>query len=217
MALRRRAALTGTFGMALAGALAAAGPFAAEPPAQNAGRPAASRTAGVPAPDGGPVWAADGRLQFPSGYREGVFLSAGLDMSYTETGAPAHSEFDNVFVNRSAWEAFQRSGTWPDGTLLVLEVRAATGRGSINRRGRFQTQQVLALEAHVRDSARFEGGWGFFSFDGREPAARLPGAAPCYACHAAHGTVDTTFVQFYPTLQAIAAERGTLRPESPHH
>jgi hypothetical protein len=32
----------------------------------------------------------------------------------------------------------------------------------------------------------------------------------CYSCHAEHGAVDTTFVQFYPTLKPIAKQKGTL-------
>ncbi|HYU45886.1 MAG TPA: cytochrome P460, partial [Terriglobales bacterium] len=29
-------------------------------------------------------------------------------------------------------------------------------------------------------------------------------------CHEQHGAVDTTFVQFYPTLLEIAKKKGTL-------
>ena len=37
-------------------------------------------------------------------------------------------------------------------------------------------------------------------------------SATCYSCHPANGAVDNTFVQFYPTLLAIAKEKGTLNP-----
>jgi acyl carrier protein phosphodiesterase len=40
-----------------------------------------------------------------------------------------------------------------------------------------------------------------------------PTAASCYSCHAQHGAVDTTFVQFYPTLLPIAKAKGTLSAE----
>ena len=32
----------------------------------------------------------------------------------------------------------------------------------------------------------------------------------CYTCHTQHAAVDTTFVQFYPTLLPIAQSKGTL-------
>jgi acyl carrier protein phosphodiesterase len=44
-------------------------------------------------------------------------------------------------------------------------------------------------------------------------AARLmPQAASCYSCHEQHAAVDTTFVQFYPTLLGIAKAKSTLSP-----
>ena len=40
----------------------------------------------------------------------------------------------------------------------------------------------------------------------------IPRSAECYSCHAAHAAVDTTFVQFYPTLLPVATKLGTLNP-----
>jgi hypothetical protein len=40
----------------------------------------------------------------------------------------------------------------------------------------------------------------------------FPTSASCYSCHQQHGAVDTTFVQFYPTLLPIATKLGTLSP-----
>lgn len=160
-----------------------------------------------------PIFEADGRLTAPPDYRSWVFLSSGFDMSYAESAgaAPAH-RFDNVFVQPWAYEAFKATGSWPDGTLLVLENRAAASKGSINRAGSFQTSDVLGLEAHAKDAARFKGGWAFFAFSAGAPAAEIPHAAACYGCHVQHAAVDTTFVQFYPTLQAAAKAHGTFSP-----
>jgi hypothetical protein len=68
----------------------------------------------------------------------------------------------------------------------------------------------MGLEVHVKDEARFPGKWAFFSFDDRKVSAMIPTSASCYSCHAAHAAVDTTFVQFYPTLLPIATNKGTL-------
>lgn len=163
-----------------------------------------------------PAYTADGRLTFPAGYREWIFLSSGLDMSYSDraprNAAGEHSMFDNVFAEPGAYREFVRTGTWPDGTALVLESRGATSQGSINKHGKFQTGQLMGVEVHLKDTRRFPGGWAFFSFSGREPAAMTPLQADCYACHRQHGAVDTTFVQFYPTLLSIATLKGTLSP-----
>ena len=151
-----------------------------------------------------------GRLIFPSDYREWVFLSSGLDMSYSASSSKsAPHVFNNVFVQRAAYEAFLRSGRWPDKTVLVLENRGGATSRSILKHGEIQTPAVLGLEAHVKDAGR--GGWAFYSFgDDRRPAAALSHARSCYACHQAHGAVDTTFVQFYPTLLPVAQKFRTL-------
>ena len=151
------------------------------------------------------------QLDFPEHYREWVYLSSGFDMSYTPGAQGAsHHMFDNVFVNPEAYKAFLARGTWPEKTMLVLELRGAESRGSINRNGNFQSDSVMGIEVHFKDSARFKGGWAFFGFDNRKPANMIPLSAECYSCHASHGMVDTTFVQFYPTLLPVAKSKGTL-------
>ena len=160
------------------------------------------------------AYTADGKLIVPSGYREWVYLSSGLGMSYNPKAlASAQPMFDNTFVNPEAYQAFRNTGTWPDKTVIVLEVRGSSDKGSINQHGRFQSGDVQGLEVHVKDTARYNGGWAFFSFDnGPAPATRIPKTQACYACHGAHGAVDTTFVQFYPTLLDVARAKGTLKP-----
>jgi hypothetical protein len=157
----------------------------------------------------GPTYTADGRLEFPKDYRKWVYLSAGFDMSYLPVPVRPMSTFGNVFVNPEAHDAFLASGTWPDKTVLVLEVRRAEPNASINRNGRSQGA-ILHTEIHLKDTARFDGGWGFFRFADETPAAVIPRTANCYSCHEEHAAADTTFVQFYPTLLPIAREKNTL-------
>ena len=162
------------------------------------------------APAAGPRYTADGKLELPENYREWVYLSTGFDMSYTPGAQADHHMFDNVFVNPEAYKAFLATGTWPDKTMLALEVRGAVGKGSINQRGNYQDVDRMGMEVHVRDEARFPGKWAFFGFDDSKTATMVPQNAACYSCHQAHGAVDTTFVQFYPTLLPIAKGKGTL-------
>jgi hypothetical protein len=159
-----------------------------------------------------PAYTADGELIQPVNYREWVYLSSGLDMSYNPKAMASPSPmFDNTFVNPESYRAFVRTGTWPDKTVMVLEVRGSAGKGSINQRGHYQSGGVEGMEVHVKDTARFKGGWAFFSFDdSTAPAKQIPATAECYSCHSAHGAVDTTFVQFYPTLLPVARRHSTL-------
>jgi Cytochrome P460 len=175
-----------------------------------------------PAPaDPGPArFTADNRLEFPSGYREWIFLSSGRGMTYGPSADPnGRPLFDNVFVNPAAYREFMKSGHWPDRAVFVLEVREAVTEGSINRGGQFQ-KEIEAVEVEVKDPQRFAetGGWAYFAFEtGQKPAAQLPKTASCHACHAANGAVEHTFVQFYPTLIGVAAMHQTLKTGGAGH
>lgn len=161
-----------------------------------------------------PGYTAGGELRFPDAYREWVFLSSGVNMSYSPSataGEPDTPVFDNVFVNPESYKAFVKNGKWPDGTTMVLEIRRGSNKGSINKTGHFQSADVRDIEVHVKDTARFPDGWAFFGFDKAGSGGKMfARTASCYTCHSEHGVVDTTFVQFYPTLLPIAQAKGTI-------
>lgn len=157
---------------------------------------------------------AENELARPENYREWIYLSSGIGMSYSASANPAgnpNPPFDNVFVNPSAYRSFLQTGTWPEQTMFVLELRRSASEGSINRAGRFQ-QQLIGIEVEVKDSSRFPGKWAFYEFRGSAATAKpLPTTDSCYSCHAQNGAVDNTFVQFYPTLIDVARQKGTFR------
>ncbi len=161
-------------------------------------------------------FAAD-EMPLPEDYRTWVFLTASLDLDYdapipgAAAKVPGHSMLDNIFVNPEAYAVFIKTGTWPDKTVLVKENRHTAEAGSISTSGKYQTG-VMSIELHVKDSARFAstGGWAFYGSDGKAPGRLMPATSSCFTCHLAHAAVDTTFVQFYPTLLDIAKAKGTL-------
>ena len=160
-----------------------------------------------------PTYTNDGSLVLSSHYREWVFLTSSIDMSYAApppgTPSPIHSTFYNVFVNPSSYRSFLATGTWPDKTTLVLELRGSEDPISINKRGHTQSAEIRGLEVHVKD----KGKWLFYDVSGKDPVGKvIPPPADCYTCHEAHGAVDTTFVQFYPTLLPLAQQKNTLSP-----
>jgi len=158
-----------------------------------------------------PQYTSDGQMKFPENYRQWVYLSTGFDMSYSTNGMTMdHHMFDNVFVNPDAYKEFVATGKWPDKTVMVLEARMAKGRGSINQKGNYQGDDIMGFEVHVRDDGKFPGNWAFFGFDGGKTGKMVPTTATCYSCHQDHGAVDTTFVQFYPTLLPIAKAKNTF-------
>jgi hypothetical protein len=173
----------------------------------------AQRNKSEPGTSSGPEFTQDNKLLRPANYREWVFLSSGLGMNYgpvAEANRGRPPVFDNVFVNPDAYRSFMKTGTWPDKTMFVLEVRASASKGSINNGGHYQSD-VVGIEAEVKDTARL-GGWGFFAIGDGPSGKQIPKTARCYTCHSEKGAVDNTFVQFYPTLLSVAKEKGTLSP-----
>ena len=169
------------------------------------------------AEDDGPRYVNGMNLVRPANYREWVFLSSSLGLTYQPPGsAAAPPTFGNVFVNPSSYRSFMQTGKWPDKTIFVLEFRQSGTQASVNKDGRFQTG-LAAVEAEVKD-ARFPDGWAFFNFG--PPGAPNAGvaplsaerAAPCVECHTQHTAVERTFVQYYPTLFEVAKRLGTVKP-----
>ena len=158
-----------------------------------------------------PQYLGNDRMAVPADYRTWVFLTSSLDLNYNTAAEPSQMHMlDNVFVDPESYKAFLKTGTWPEQTVLVKENRMAESAGTLSKSGRFQTG-VMDLEIHVKDKARFPGGWAFFvSSDGKAAGKLMPQTASCYSCHQDHAAVDTTFVQFYPTLLGIAKDKGTL-------
>lgn len=151
-----------------------------------------------------PRYSPGGSLMLPANYREWIFLSSGLGMTYGPLAAPHEKpRFDNVYVTRPAYQSFLNSGTWPDKTMFVLEVRASESKGSINQGGRYQSE-VLGIESEVKDAGK----WTFYAFGSSGVEGKpLPRTQSCYSCHAQNGAVDNTFVQFYPAILPVAKEK----------
>jgi hypothetical protein len=154
-----------------------------------------------------PQFTAQGRLVRPANYREWIYLSSGLGMQY---GAPAGQpqKFTNVFVQPLAYRYFVTTGRWPGHAMFVVEERASSSRGSINRAGHFQTD-LAGLGVEVKDAKRFPETWAYFLFGPTDTTAAPQPKKACWECHQEHAAVEHTFVQFYPTLQPVARKFHT--------
>jgi hypothetical protein len=162
------------------------------------------------APDAMPKYTANNQLLRPENYREWIFLSAGLGMSYSP-GSNDHMMFTNVFVPQWAYQQFLKSGKWPDKTTFVVEERESATKGSINKVGHFQTE-TMGIGVEVKDS-RLPDLWAYYNFEEGTKSAKANPKEGCFQCHENHAAVEHSFVQFYPTLKPIAKKFGTYRQE----
>lgn len=160
----------------------------------------------------GPAYTKDGKLIRPENYRDWVYLSSGLGMSYSSAADDPNPRFTNVFVTRAAYDGFLQSGKWPEQTMFIIEERNSSSKGSINKAGHYQTN-VGGYAMEVKDSKRFPDTWAYFGFGPNDTAssAVTPSKNACWSCHSSNGAVEHTFVQFYPTLKPVAQKFGTYR------
>jgi hypothetical protein len=150
-----------------------------------------------------PRYVEEKQLVLPEGYQNWVFVGASLGLSYSE---PARETgpglFHHVYLQPEAFAHYQRTGQFPEKTMLVMELHRPEQKVSINKGGYFQGDRV-GIEVAVKDREKFEEGWAYFDFaNGRRKQARAFPKNSCFSCHQQHGADDNVFTQFYPVLRA---------------
>jgi len=157
-----------------------------------------------------PVYDDEGRLLRPERFEEWVLVGTSIGLSYSEEETPARrgpddppGRFHNVLMPGWALEAYRETGAFPERTMLALGIYDVGTSAPPRERGFYQGE-LVGLELHVKDSDRFETGWGFFGFDpdpADDRAEVVPSDRDCYTCHAEHAAQDDVFTQFYPLLR----------------
>ncbi|MBM3736577.1 MAG: hypothetical protein FJW39_12400 [Acidobacteria bacterium] len=153
-----------------------------------------------------PRYAEGNQLLRPEGYREWMFAGANYGMGYTDpqvSGDKKDKTFHNIFIQKQAYRDFARTGSFPEGTMLVMEVVKPGTNKPPNKQGIFQ-DEFVGIEVAVKDSSKFEEKWAYFALfeKGRQldKAKAFPKNA-CWKCHNENGAADNVFVQFYPALR----------------
>jgi hypothetical protein len=154
------------------------------------------------------------RLAAIAGFRKWVFVGAPLTPDALNDGKAGFPEYHNVYVEEKNIDAYLKTGSFPEGTVIVKELtrvlnptfpdgsrREPSGRGYFNG-------VVNGIDASVKDSQRFAktNGWGYFTFGHHplpyEQTAAESSAAECAGCHMANvAKTDMMWIQFYPLLR----------------
>ena len=132
----------------------------------------------------------------PEGYRDWILVS-----NPTATQAP------RVYIDRTAFRVFTRTGAFPEGTLMVRESVGGPGRAGSPH------ASSAGLLVSVKNRTRFDGGWGFFDFtrpDGTTApkAPAMDESDGCRTCHRREAETDHVFTQFLPRLQLAHTKAG---------
>jgi hypothetical protein len=174
-----------------------------------AGMAAAEGSASI----GSAIYNPQDELLLPEGFREWVFIGAPLTPHGLNNGKAGFPEYHHVYVNPDAFAVYQKTGEFPEGTVIAKELvllqkgdykdgskNAPSGRGFFA--GEFQGMDVM-----VKDTARFKAtnGWGFFNFGHNAPpylkASRAESAEACASCHTANAGEGMVFKSYYPVLR----------------
>ncbi len=148
---------------------------------------------------------AQGAITLPKDFRRWVHLGTFV---VTDEKAPGYGVHD-VYTQPRSVEAYKKTGKFPDGTVLVKEIRkvksGAMTTGFANWAG-----EVLVWFVMVKDSrGRFPknpiwgDGWGWALYKAEDPKKNLATdyKRDCLGCHIPAKDTDWVYVQGYPTLK----------------
>src|SRR5215467_5019211 len=76
----------------------------------------------VAAPQPTAVFDSDGKLKLPEGYRHWVFIGAPLTPNGLNNGKAGFPEYHHVYVEEKNLDAYLKTGSFPQGTVLVKEL-----------------------------------------------------------------------------------------------
>jgi hypothetical protein len=134
----------------------------------------------------------DAAIPFPEDYRQWTHVKSTL-VGPQAPGFQNNGGYHHFYANEKAMEGY-RTGTFPDGSILIDDGLEATEKGGVTTEGPRRRVAVM-----VKDSRRFgdSQGWGFESFpgDGRDGALSAAQKGACLACHQRAGR-ELVYSQF---------------------
>lgn len=130
-------------------------------------------------------------VQYPDGFRRWVHVGTGVILP---GGTLPESEqgMHHIFANQKAVDGYA-SGDYPDGSIIVYELRQAEQKNGVITEGERRRIDVMIKDSNLHKGT---GGWRFERFMGNsqteDAVAAHDAASTCYQCHSnakAHGSV----------------------------
>lgn len=136
----------------------------------------------------------DAQVPYPEGYRAWHHVSSML----IEQGHSLYASFGglhHLYANDKAMRGYA-SGKFPDGSVIVFDLRAAAAADHAVTAGEREVVGVM-----LKDSRKYAatGGWGFEGFAGNSRTERVVGvnaAQACFGCHTAQKNSDYVFSRY---------------------
>ncbi len=148
-----------------------------------------------------PYVSAKGEISMPTGFREKMIYIGSWSLQ---------GQMHEVYTQPESLAAYRKTGAFPDGTVLIKEVRAGDSGLKTTGQVRWAKDEDLQCFVMVKDNYnRFPGnplwqdGWGWALFKADAPMKQVATSytADCQACHVPAAATDHVFTEGYPILR----------------
>jgi mono/diheme cytochrome c family protein len=138
-----------------------------------------------------------------------TFVHLGTIAVAPKEGEPVH-ELHATYTRPQDLQGFRRNGSFPDGAVLVKEVRATTneklttGAAAYDANVKIWFVMIKDAKGRFPDNELWGDGWGWGLFDGKEPAKQIATdyRSDCRTCHVPARQTDWVYTKCYPALSA---------------
>ena len=80
---------------------------------------------------------ADGKLKKPAGYRKWVYVGASVTPNDLNAGKALFPEFHSVYIDPDSFAAYEKTGKYRDGAVMVKELVSVGGKQETSGNGYF--------------------------------------------------------------------------------
>ncbi|MGD9293400.1 MAG: cytochrome P460 family protein [Roseobacter sp.] len=148
---------------------------------------------------------ADGNIKLPDLPFRTEWIQLG---SWTVNGEDGAEGMHIVYTQPGVAEAYQQTGSFPDGAVLVKELRGAETEdlttGRVSYAGDLQGWFVMVKDGSERYSGNplwGDGwGWGFFEASAPQTLVTEDYQSECISCHVPAQDTDWIYTRGYPAL-----------------
>jgi hypothetical protein len=148
-----------------------------------------------------------GKISLPSDYKV-KWPHIGSWAVAKKEGKPIH-EMHDVYTQPETIAAFQKTGEFPDGAVLVKEVHNAQADGLTTGHAAWSTDikiwfvMIKDRKERFKDSDDWGDGWGWALFEAKDRSKNVSAGydSSCISCHVPVEDTDWVYTYGYPTLK----------------
>jgi hypothetical protein len=172
-------------------------------------KPAADDTNTAKKSDGGfsPYVDKEGKISLPQGYKQ-KWAHLGNWAVAKKPGETIH-EMHDVYTQPENIVEFNKTGQFPDGAVLVKEVRETkadqltTGHSAWSTDMKIWFVMIKDRKERFKDSDHWGDGWGWALFEAKDPTKNVSAGydTSCLGCHVPAKDSDWVYTYGYPDLK----------------